>query len=276
MPPRPLPWRAATTVGLLGVLIMWAAWQIDFRPWRLLSADTLDALSRQAERLLQPSTRTEVLGRIADAALTTLALATAGSLLALLIALALLPFTCATVLVRQDPGDARRKGLRRWAALAVHHGARLLANLLRTVPYLVWALVLLLLLGLGPLAAAVALGLHTGGVLARLFAGAVDALDQEPLRALRAAGASRMGIFLFGILPQVRGQLIALWCYRWEVNLREATVLGLVAAGGLGHELAMAFGQFKYQTVSATIIAIIILVLAGEAASSWLRRRLSA
>jgi len=218
--------------------------------------------------------RPENLIRIADAAVTTLALATAGSLFAACIALFLAPFTCESLLWR---GPLIEHGRSRWLGLVmggVHHAARLFANLLRTVPYLVWALLFVLLVGLGPLPAALALGLHTGGVLARLFAGAIDALDPTPALALRAAGASRVGILLFAIIPQARAQLISLWCYRWEVNLREATVLGMVAAGGLGHELVMAFGQCKYQTVSATLIAIILLVLAGETVSGWLRRRL--
>lgn len=275
LPSRPLPWRGLLAMAMLALIVAWASWQVEVRPGRLFSSEGLAAAWAQAGRLLQPSLRPEVLLRIGDAALTTVALATTGSVIAAVIALGLLPFACESLLVRGALVDVTRPRRYHLASWTMHYTARLLANSLRTVPYLVWALLLILLVGLGPKAAALALGLHTGGVLARLFAGAVDALDPTPLIALRNAGASRVGILLFGMLPQVWAQVLSLWFYRWEVNLREATVLGMVAAGGLGHELSLAFGQFAYQTVSATLLAIVLLVLAGETLSGWVRRRLA-
>ena len=253
----PWPWRGLSAITALTLITAWACWQVDIHPGRLFSSTGMTAAWDQAARLLTPSMRIDVWLRLGEATLSTLALATAGSIIAALISLALLPFASVSLMPSR----------------ILRHVACLLANALRTIPYLVWALVLIMMLGLGPKPAAIALGLHTGGVLTRLFTGAVDSLNQAPLNALRHAGASRLGLLLFGVLPQVRAQLLSIWLYRWEINLREATVLGMVAAGGLGHELAMAFGQFKYQTVSAALCALVLLVLAGESLSAWLRRR---
>jgi phosphonate transport system permease protein len=273
MPARPKPWAFMITIISVMGLMMWAGWQIDLKLSGLLTLETWNTLWSVIQRFLTPSLKPEVLIRVGDAALTTLALATCGSLIAVIIAILLAPFACESLSVRQ-PLVVRKKGLlSSWSWMMLHHSARLIANILRTTPYLVWALILMLVCGLGPAPAAIALGLHTGGVLTRLFAGVFDANEQTPVRALQQTGAGRLGTLLFAVLPQSRAQLVSLSLYRWEINLREATVLGLLAAGGLGHELAMAFGQFKYQTMVTVLIAIIILVCLGEFLSSKLRRR---
>ena len=268
-----MPWRILVTILLITVVICWSWWQIDLAPSGLLTLDTWRALGDVAERFLTPSLKPEVLKLVGEATLTTFALATCGSLIAVVIALILTPFACESLSVRKSPVDRATRPAARVGWMLLHHGARLIANILRTTPYLVWALILMLVCGLGPAPAAISLGLHTGGVLTRLFAGVFDADNQTPALALHQTGAGRWGILLFAVLPQVRAQLVALSLYRWEINLREATVLGLLAAGGLGHELAMAFGQFKYQTMVTVLVAIIALVCLGEFLSGWLRRR---
>lgn len=270
---RPLPWRGA--LGAVAVLaaIAWAWWYSGFAPAALWSVHGLDSLAEQARRLAAPALDGKNLARAGGALITTLALATAGSFLAGILALLLLPAVAATMTVRPVAGTGRSL-LGRGCWRFLHHGCRLLANLLRSMPYLVWALLLVLLFGFGPWPAALALALHTAGVLAWLWAGAVDGLEVGPQRALRDAGSGRMGRVLFALLPQARAQLAGYWLYRWEINLREATVLGLAGCGGLGQELAESYAYFDHGRLATTLLALVLLVLAGERLSAAVRRRL--
>jgi phosphonate transport system permease protein len=269
----PLPWRwLLLLAGGLGA-VLWAWWYSGFAPGRLWSTATIDAVQVQMQRVVRAAPDAADAARAGKAALTTLALATAGSALAAVVALLLLPLAAASLTVH--PAVAAGAGWRRWVATRfLHHGARVLANVLRTTPYLIWGLLLLLLLGPGPLPAALALALHTAGVLSWLWASAVDTIDPAPQRALAAAGAGRLARFFYAVLPQARATLAGLWLYRWEINLREATVLGMVASGGLGQELTESYAYFDHGRLAATLLMLLVLVLAGEALSATLRARL--
>lgn len=103
--------------------------------------------------------------------------------------------------------------------------ARASLNLLRTIPEILWALIFVFIVGLGPFPGVLALGFHTGGVLGKLFGEVLDDVDPRPLEALQATGASRVRILLYGILPQAAPQFVSYALYRWEVNIRAAAVL---------------------------------------------------
>jgi phosphonate transport system permease protein len=259
---------------ILALLAALSWWWIAFDPRPLLSLDGLRSLADLADQLWPPATSEKLLARANAALWQTLAISVAGSALAAGAALLLAPLCCTALSIRGPLVDARRP---RWIVLAaqlVHQGARLLANGLRTVPYLVLALLLVLMVGLGPFPGALAIALHTAGVLARLYAQAIDELDPAPLAALRDAGATPLQVYLFGVLPAARAQFVSLALYRWEVNVREAAILGFVGAGGLGFELARAIGEFNRPYLGTLLIAVMTLVLACEGVSWWLRRRL--
>ncbi|EMO0281375.1 phosphonate ABC transporter, permease protein PhnE, partial [Pseudomonas aeruginosa] len=129
--------------------------------------------------------------------------------------------------------------------------ARLLLNALRAVPELVWGALMVLAAGLGPNAGTLALALHTGGVLGRLFAEALENTPAQPAEALRLAGSGRLAAFAYGTLPGVWPQLVAYTLYRWENNIRMASVLGFVGAGGLGQMLYFSLSLFQ-QAQAAT------------------------
>ncbi len=167
-----------------------------------------------------------------------------------------------------SPGSPSDRA-RRAAALV----ARALMNLGRTLPELLWALALVLAVGLGPFAGALALGVHTAGVLGRLYFEVLEEVPPAPAAALRAAGSSRAGVVLHGVLPQVFPQLVAYTLYRWEVNIRASAVLGVVGAGGIGRDLKLALSWFDYARVSTLVLAILLLVTAVDAASGAVRRR---
>lgn len=147
-------------------------------------------------------------------------------------------------------------------------------NVIRSINELILALVFVSAVGLGPFPGVLALALHGMGMLAKFFAEAIEEIDDGPLQALRSAGASQLQIIAFGVVPQVITAWIAVVLYRFEVNLRSATVLGMVGAGGLGFELVSSLKLFRYQETATCIIVITVMVIAADMASNWLRSRI--
>lgn len=147
-------------------------------------------------------------------------------------------------------------------------------NVVRSINELILALVFVSAVGLGPFPGVLALALHGMGMLAKFFAEAIEEIDDGPLQALRSAGASQLQIIAFGVVPQVITAWIAVVLYRFEVNLRSATVLGMVGAGGLGFELVSSLKLFRYQETATCIIVITVMVIAADMASNWLRSRI--
>lgn len=142
------------------------------------------------------------------------------------------------------------------------------------MPELLWALALVFAVGLGPFAGALALGVHTAGVLGRLYCEALEEVPAAPAAALRAAGAGSAALGWFAVLPQAAPQLVAYTLYRWEVNVRAAAVLGVVGAGGLGRQLYVALSVFDQGRALTLVIGILLLVMAVDGLSAALRRRL--
>ncbi len=147
-------------------------------------------------------------------------------------------------------------------------------NVIRSINELILALVFVSAVGLGPFPGVLALALHGMGMLAKFFAEAIEEIDDGPLQALRSAGASQLQIIAFGVVPQVITAWIAVVLYRFEVNLRSATVLGMVGAGGLGFELVSSLKLFRYQETATCIIVITVMVIAADMVSNWLRSRI--
>ncbi|MET1079101.1 MAG: phosphonate ABC transporter, permease protein PhnE [Pseudomonas sp.] len=221
----------------------------------LLEGDSLQQMAGYASRFAQPDLSPTHLRTIGQGALETLAMSALGTLLAAILGLALaLP-------------AAGRWG---WPARAV---ARLLLNALRAVPELVWAALMVLAAGLGPNAGTLALALHTSGVLGRLFAEALENTPAAPAEALRLAGSGQIAAFCYGTLPNLVPQLIAYTLYRWENNIRMASVLGFVGAGGLGQLLYVNLSLFQEAQAASVILAMLALVLAVDTLSAWARQR---
>jgi phosphonate transport system permease protein len=194
---------------------------------------------------------------VAVAAWETLAMSALGTLLA----------TMAGVLLALPASRLNAKDL----ALA-RMPARLLLNALRAVPELVWAALLLIAAGLGPFAGTLALAVHTTGVLGRLFAEAIENAPPGPAAALRVQGGGTARQFLYAALPQVLPQLMSYSLYRWENNIRAAAVLGVVGAGGLGQMLSFHMSLFQMHKTATVLIAMLLLVVLVDVASSAARR----
>lgn len=158
---------------------------------------------------------------------------------------------------------------------AARTAARMLQNVLRSIPELVWASMLLIAAGLGPFAGAMALAAHTSGVLGRLFADALENAEPLPEATLRTNGAPAMSAFLYATLPQTLPQMLSYTLYRWENNIRAAAVLGVVGAGGLGQMLKYHLSLFQMPSAATVIIAMLLLVALVDAFSYLLRRALT-
>jgi phosphonate transport system permease protein len=152
---------------------------------------------------------------------------------------------------------------------------RLTLNILRSIPELIWALILLISAGLGPFAGTLALAVHTTGVLGRLFADALENMPPAPEVILRINGAKPMAAFFYAALPQILPQLMSYTLYRWENNIRAAAILGIIGAGGLGQMLKYHLSLFQMQQAASVIIAMLVLISLVDGISFWLRRRLT-
>ena len=144
----------------------------------------------------------------------------------------------------------------------------------RTVPVLVFALVFVVAFGLGPLPGVLALAIHTAGAVGKLFTEVVENADGRPAEGVRASGGSHLEAIRFGVLPQVLSAFASYALLRFEINVREATVMGFVGAGGIGEELLIAIRRFYYSDVSAILVLIILTVFALDMLTERLRGRL--
>ncbi|WP_455555649.1 phosphonate ABC transporter, permease protein PhnE [Comamonas sp.] len=147
-------------------------------------------------------------------------------------------------------------------------------NVVRSINELILALVFVSAVGLGPFPGVLALALHGMGMLGKFFAESIEEIDHGPLEALRSAGASQLQVIAFGVVPQAITAWIAVVLYRFEVNLRSATVLGMVGAGGLGFELVASLKLFQYQETATCIIVITAMVVVADLISNALRSRI--
>jgi phosphonate transport system permease protein len=152
---------------------------------------------------------------------------------------------------------------------------RIVLNVLRSIPELVWASLLLVAAGLGPFGGTLALAVHTTGVLGRLFADALENAEPLPEATLRTNGATALPAFFYATLPQILPQILSYTLYRWENNIRAAAVLGVVGAGGLGGMLKYHLSLFQMQSAATVVIAMLLLVALVDAVSFALRRALT-
>ncbi|MDF3843594.1 phosphonate ABC transporter, permease protein PhnE [Pseudomonas citronellolis] len=247
---RAIGWSLAI---LLAVVAAFVYLQVDSDG--LLSGEGLRQMLGYARDFFPPDLSATHLSAVGRGALETLAMSALGTLLAALLGMLFaLP-------------AAGRFGA------AAQSLARFVLNALRAVPELVWGALMVLAAGLGPNAGTLALALHTGGVLGRLFAEALENTPAEPAEALRLGGSGRVAAFAYGTLPAVWPQLVAYILYRWENNIRMASVLGFVGAGGLGQMLYFSLSLFQQAQAATVILTMLVLVLGVDTLSAWARQR---
>jgi len=159
-----------------------------------------------------------------------------------------------------------------WLCLVV----RRVLEMLRTVPDLVFAMIFVVAFGLGPLPGVLALTLHSAGTLGKLFTEVVESIDLGPVEGVAAVGGSWLARVRFGALPQVLSNFVSYTLLRLEINVRGATVIGFVGAGGIGEDLLIAIRKFFYADVSAMLVLIVLCVMLLDMASERLRHHLLA
>lgn len=157
----------------------------------------------------------------------------------------------------------------------VYYPARWTMNVIRAVPDLVFALMFVSAVGLGPFAGILAMTLGSLGSIGKIYAEAMESVDQGPMTAMRSVGASQRQVIQYGVLPQAAPLLVSYTLLLFEGNVRGATILGLVGAGGIGLELTTAMRMYDYGHLSAIIICIIIVVTVIDQGSAYIRRRIS-
>ena len=207
-----------------------------------------------------------LLGR---ATLETLAIATAGMTLALAVAI-----PCALLATRAlSISTLSRGGRPRAWAQALRWPIRGLLILLRSVPEIVWALLFVRAVGLGPTAGVLAIAITYAGMLGKVYAEIFESVDPLPTRALIGAGSSRMQAFAYGVLPQAAGEMLSYTVYRWECAIRASVVMGFVGAGGLGQQMDLSIRMFAGGEVVSMLLTFLVLVLLADALSQLLRKR---
>ncbi len=144
---------------------------------------------------------------------------------------------------------------------------------MRGINELVFALVFVAAVGLGPLPGVLALAVHTAGMLGKFYAEAMEGVDPGPVEALLATGAGRLQTIRYAVLPQVLPAIVAFNLYRLEVSVRSATVLGLVGAGGIGFELMTSMRLFRYRDVAVILAVVVGLVVLTDGVSTRVRKR---
>lgn len=240
----------------------------EFRPWVLLEPRNLKVTGTFLASFWPLNTSGEFLWLVARETWRTVAMATAGVTLALVIAI---PLTLLSTRVLSVSALAGR--MDRLPAL-VRQGVRWLLIVLRSIPELVWALVFVRVVGLGPTAGVLAIALTYGGMLGKVYGEILESGEAHPTQTLLRNGTGRLQAFFYGLLPANAAELTSYTVYRWECAIRSSVVLGFVGAGGLGQQLDNSMKMFNGGEVALMLLVFMALVALADRASSALRRSL--
>jgi phosphonate transport system permease protein len=259
---------------VLLLVLSWSFYATGFFDRSLTDVALISRIFRFIARMFPPDLDPAFLRSLAKPLLQTIGISVMGTLIGIAIGMALaLPSTGTLVLAESDEAG-KHSALDRSVRWVLYGAARLVLNILRSIPELVWVLVCILAVGLGPFAGTLAIGLHTGGVLGKLYAETLEEVPTRPLEAMRSTGASKLQLLAWGMWPQARPTLASYTVLRWDFNLRASTILGLVGGGGLG-TLIYTNVQLGFYGRVLTLIAIIyILVIAANwLGDRWRTRR---
>jgi phosphonate transport system permease protein len=179
---------------------------------------------------------------------------------------------CFAGIVYEMDGDG--SNWRRLARRGLYLAARMLLNLCRSIPDIVWALMFVRVVGLGAFPGVLAIGVSYGGMLGKIYAEILETSPEGPIEALHATGAGKSALLLYGFLPQVFANMVSYSLYRWECAIRSAAILGLVGAGGLGQQIELSMRMFEYHETSTILIIVFVLVTAVDHLSTMIRKAL--
>jgi phosphonate transport system permease protein len=250
-------------------LLMWPLLVItEFKPWLLWDPSSRKVMGNFIGDFFPPAHDKEFLLLVAKETWRTVAVATAGIALALLLAIPLTLLGTSALSVSALSGRMARlpafaRQLIRWLLIV-----------LRSVPELVWALVFVRVVGLGPTAGVIAIALTYAGMLGKVYTEILESGEAHATQSLMRNGSGRMQSFFYGLLPQNAAELTSYTVYRWECAIRSSAVLGFVGAGGLGQQMDNSMKMFKGSEVATLLLVFMLLVWLADKASSWLRKEL--
>ena len=252
-----------------GLVLLWPLMvATEFRPWIFLERDNLKVTGQFLRSFLPPALGPEFLWLVAKESWRTVAIATAGMTLAWLLAVPLTLLSTRALSVSALSGRMAR------GPFILRQAMRWLLIVLRSVPELVWALVFVRVVGLGPTAGVLAIMLTYGGMLGKVYGEILESGETHATEALLRNGSSRLQAFFYGLLPQNAAELTSYTVYRWECAIRSSVVLGFVGAGGLGQQMDNSMKMFNGGEVLTMLAVFMALVALADRVSSGLRRAL--
>ncbi len=259
------------TVAVVAIALLWPLLRLaEFHPGVLFDPANLHTMAIFVAGFLPPSVTPDFLDQLRRATLQTLAIATAGMTLAFVVAVPLaFGATRSLSISAIGPADGQ------WRGRALRQAVRGVMAFLRVVPEVVWALMFVRAVGLGPAAGVLALGITYGGMLAKVYCEILESADARPARALLQAGSGRVATLCFGLLPLAAQELVSYTVYRWECAVRAAVVMGFVGAGGLGQLMDQSLKMLTGGEVSSITIVFFALVMLADAISVGLRKVLA-
>lgn len=260
-------WVGRVFWGLaLLVLLMPSLVAVEFKPWMLLEPTNLKVTMGFVLDFFPPEFNGEFLLLILKESWTTIAIATAGMSLALLFAIPLALAASSALSISSLTGPMHPLGF------AIRQLIRWLLIILRSIPELVWALIFVRVVGLGPAAGVLAIAVTYTGMLGKIYGEILESGDMQASRAVLNGGGGRLQAFLYGLLPQNATELSSYTVYRWECAIRSSAVLGFVGAGGLGQQMDASMKMFNGGEVATILIVLMLLVAMADQISAWIRR----
>lgn len=255
-------------IGALLVVLWPLGVATEFKPWVLLEPRNLKVTGTFLATFWPLNTSGEFLWLVARETWRTVAMATAGVTLALVIAIPLTLLSTSVLSIsalsgRMDRLPALVRQLVRWTLIV-----------LRSIPELVWALVFVRVVGLGPTAGVLAIALTYGGMLGKVYGEILESGEAHATQTLLRNGSGRLQAFFYGLLPNNAAELTSYTVYRWECAIRSSVVLGFVGAGGLGQQLDNSMKMFNGGEVALMLLVFMGLVALADQVSGWLRRSL--
>src|SRR5262249_15647323 len=233
--PTARQWTSWLTAAGLMALVAWSYQGTRIDLAALTSGEAVREIATYLGKLFPPDLSSPSLRGALAGAWETFAISLVGSVLSVCVAFPLALGATRTLLYRGVLYEGQTLSWpQRTFRIAVVAASKTVLAVFRTVPEIVWALIFVFVVGLGPFPGVLALGFHTGGVLGKLFGEVLEDVDPRPLEVLQSTGSGRLGIVLYGILHQALPQFMSYALYRWEVNIRAAAIMGFVGAGGLG------------------------------------------
>lgn len=256
----------------LGASLAWSFHAAQVDPWVLFSTSARANVWRFVRGAFPPDLSPEFLRLAAPWALETVQISIAGTALAVLIGFPL-GLVATSTLTWSGILHERRRGSARRASFVPYALARGLLSVFRSIPEFVWAFMFVRAVGLGAVPGVLAIGVAYGGILGKVYSEILEGIDPRPVETLQAAGAGRLGLVAYGVLPPALPTFVSYTLYRWECAIRASAVLGFVGAGGLGQQIELSMRMFDFAEV-LTLLAILAGLVAGvDVLSAWVRRR---